>query len=249
MVMSDLFYRRFSLITTCHGRWPQLLRSFETWLAQDYPNIEYVVVASGEDDSPLQLAEHAYFKGRIVRIRNAPFFRPSHYRNLGVSYARGEYLGFVDSDIFLKSSQWVSICVSQLRRYADLVVAKSLYDGADTGGCSGSFATARWLFEKVRGYNENLDDCWGYEDTDLYVRMQRAGGRISTFPDQTLQHQPHTDAERGVNFKQSGVAPRAPKTFIRQLRICDLDDAAHRYEANRLRRFDFVPETITTVEK
>ena len=244
-----MFYRKFSLITLCRDRWLQLAQSFVTWIAQDYPEIEHVVVVSGDDESPYALAQNEHFSGTMLRVRNAPFFRPSHYRNLAVSMATGEYLGFIDADMLMASSQWVSYCASMLKRRADLLVTKTLYDGGDSGGHSGSCAISRWLFEKIRGYNENLDECWGYEDTNLYIRAQRAGGRIASFPAQLLQHQPHGDEDRGRHFKRPEFTPRTPKVFIRQMRVCDHDEDIPPFEANRARRFEFPPETVTRIEQ
>lgn len=244
-----MHYTKFSLITLCMDRWVQLAQSFTTWMMQDYPSIEHIVVLAGDDDAPQAITHHESFAGKLIRVRNSPFFRPSHYRNLGATHATGEYLGFIDADMLTTSNQWISHCVNTLRTCADLVVTQALYDGVDSGGHSGTCAIARWLFEKIRGYNENLDECWGYEDTDFYIRAQRAGGRVFCFPDSMLTHQPHTDDDRARYFKLTEFGPRTPRVFVRQMRICDHDEDIHPYEANRVRRTSFPLEIVTMIEK
>lgn len=239
------YFRKFSLVTICHGRWAHLAMSWSSWAEQDYPNVEHVVVASGYDESPVQLAEDDRFNGPIVRVRNAPYFRPSYLRNLGARISTGEYIGFVDCDVSLHP-QWISACVQSLRERFDIVCNHVMFDGEDSGGSSGTLAMQRWLFEKVRGYNENLDENWGWEDTDLVVRAQRAGGRISSYPLSMAQHRHHNDEIRAISFRGS-LKVRSPKVFLTQIKICEDDKEIHPFEANRVVRLSFPPDVVTKI--
>jgi len=241
MTESVGYYRQFSIISICHNRWSHLAESWISWCHQDYPRVQRIVVVSGEQDSSNLLRESG-FDGVIIRVHNCPYFRPSFLRNLGLLAATGEYLGFVDADITLHPS-WVSHCVSLLRRSSDLLVRKDLYEQRDPGGASGTCAISRWLFEKIRGYNENLDLAWGYEDTDLYLRGQRAGGRFGAYSISLVTHRNHDDVLRGQYFRER-VAPRTPRLLVQHMRTCDLDAAVHPYEANRVRRVSFPPVNL-----
>lgn len=242
-----MYFKKFSLITVCYDRWYHLQHVIRSWFEQDYPKLEFVVVAGGTDDGPLQLVQIEEFHGMVLRIRNAPNYRASYMRNAGAMAAQGEVLGFVDADIVL-DKQWVSYCMMQLQRRYDIVANEGTLNDQDSGGCSGTQALQRWLFEKIHGFNENLDYSWGYEDTDLLVRAQRAGGRPMGYPPSMVRHIKHGDDVRQKHFIGQWE-PRAPRTFMQQLDVCRRDTEIHLYEANRVQRLSFPPDEITKIAK
>jgi hypothetical protein len=224
-----------------------LQHSVQSWYRQDYPQVEYVIVGGPQDDGLKLLPQNEYFHGTLLHVRNAPHYRASYMRNLGVLAATGEILCFVDADIALDPN-WVSFCVAQLKRRFDIVVNSPLLSSKDMGGATGTLAIQRWLFERIRGYNENLDYAWGYEDTDLIVRSQKAGGRVSGYPPAMLRHITHEDSVRSRHFCDEHD-PRAPKTFMQHLKVCQDDCEIHLFEANRVQRLRFPPDEITKIVK
>ena len=242
-----MYFKKFSLITVCYDRWYHLQHVIKSWFVQDYPNIELIVVIGGEDDSPLQIVQSENFRGTVVRIRNASCYRPSYMRNVGAMVSQGEMLGFVDSDIEL-SRYWVSYCVKQLKHY-DIVANENTLNEQDAGGCTGTQSIQRWLFERIHGYNENLDYAWGYEDTDLLIRAQRAGGKPTGYALSMIRHIRHNDDVRKRHFTNKQLIPRSPKIFMQHLDTCRHDAEVHPYEANRVRRLTFPSDEITKITK
>jgi len=166
-------------------------------------------------------------------------------RNIGAAAATGEILGFVDADVYLVP-QWANHCVAQLQQRCDAVINSVTWSEADAGGCTGTCVLQRWLFERVNGFNENLDAAWGYEDTDLLVRLQRAGGRVGSYPVSMVRHINHGDDLRQCHFIGKRQA-RAPGTFMQHLDTCRRDAEVHCYEANRVRRLTFPTPEITQI--
>ncbi len=214
-----------SLITVCHGRWEYLRRVWPSWRAQTWSPIEFVVVAAGPDDSPLQLLREG-FPGKLVRVTNAPYFQLSAWRNVGARYACGEWLAFVDCDILLHpdwARKWMEQCGSgELFRLAHF-----------QKGVVGTCGVARWVYEKVRGYNENMDEQWGLEDYDFYRRVEAAGGRVQGYRGDYLTHLHHSDAARAENMRIKVLDQRNLRKIERE------DRAVHAWETNRRRRCDF----------
>ena len=236
-----------AVITTCFGRWHHLLKSWQNWKQLSGAEIEFVIVAAGPDDAPIKITQDEYFDGVLVRVRNCDYYRPSYLRNVGAKVSRSDYLAFVDADILL-DSRWAAFCVSELVSNADLIVHSSTYNNKDAGGVSGTLAISRWLFEKVNGYSENLDGRWGYEDTDLIIRAQRAGGRVSSYPAHfAAVGTQHSDEDRISNFKYND-APKIPTTYLKQMKVADDDKAIHLFEANRIKRLDFTKSVITLID-
>lgn len=244
---SGLYYRKVSLINVCYDRREHLEASWPSWCAQTYPRVEHVVVV-GHDEAAADISKDRMFQGRVVLVRGCTSYRGCYLHNLGARWSTGEYLCFVDADVRLQDT-WVTYCIGQLTKTHDIVVHESaISPSGDAGGASGTYAIARWLFEKIRGYNENLDGSWGYDDTDVFIRAQRAGGRLATYPSSMVQAAVHDDAVRAKHFSQP-LPPRHARTFLAKMRICDQDEQIHRFEANRVRRLTFPSSSISVIEK
>lgn len=248
MIRTDgLYYRKASLISVCYDRRAHLAAAWPSWRAQTYPRIEHVVVV-GYDESAAGVADDRDFRGRVVVVRGCASYRGCYLHNLGAKWSTGEYLCFVDADVTLRDA-WVAYCVGRLARAYDIVVHKNTMKlSNDAGGSSGTYAISRWLFEKIRGYNENLDGSWGYDDTDVFIRAQRAGGRLTVYPASMAQAASHDDAVRSKHFS-TPLPPRHARTFLAKMRICDLDEQVHRFEANRVRRLTFPSPSVSVIER
>lgn len=79
---------------------PTLGRALDSLLAQDGPDLEILVVASGSRDfrvlSPAVVPGLRDPRVRILRAPSAP--NPAAARNVGLTAARGEWLSFLDDD-------------------------------------------------------------------------------------------------------------------------------------------------------
>lgn len=69
---------------------------------QTYRNIEIILVDDGSTDNSGALAEKMALEDKRVRVFHKENGGSSSARNLGISKARGEYIGFVDSDDFIE---------------------------------------------------------------------------------------------------------------------------------------------------
>lgn len=239
------YERKISIVTVCYRRWHHLRSTIRSWLASDYPSFEVVVVANGDDPDVEYVTRYSDFRGQVLLLDNSPYYRSSYMRNVGALAARGEYLAFVDADVWLHPT-WLSSCMHQLQKDSDIVINDGIVRGRDCGGATGTMAIAKWLFERVHGYNENLDYSWGYEDTDLLIRSQRAGGRVGSYSPELLNHVQHGDSERSKYFCKKHD-PRRSAVFLQHIRECEKDAAIHPFEANRLQRLNFSPDSIRCV--
>jgi len=84
-----------ALIPT-YNRLAQVSRAIDSVLAQTYPVSEVIVVDDGSTDGTADLVEQNY--GSRVRVFRQPNAGVSAARNHGIREARGEWIGFLDSD-------------------------------------------------------------------------------------------------------------------------------------------------------
>jgi glycosyltransferase involved in cell wall biosynthesis len=69
--------------------------ALQSVLAQDYPNLELVVVDDGSTDATPDVVRSVHPKVRLVCQRN---LGPAAARNRGIRESHGEYLAFLDGD-------------------------------------------------------------------------------------------------------------------------------------------------------
>lgn len=74
--------------------------------AQTYRNLEILLVDDGSTDGTGALCDRLAETDERIRVFHKPNGGSSSARNLGIGKARGEYLGFVDSDDFIEPDMY-----------------------------------------------------------------------------------------------------------------------------------------------
>lgn len=106
-----------SIVTPSYNQGQFIGNTIESVLRQSYPNIEYVVVDGASSDNTSEVLER--YRGRINRIISEPDNGQSDAINKGFRLARGELVGWVNSDDILYPN-----CVEEIIR---------LYEGHPDG--------------------------------------------------------------------------------------------------------------------
>lgn len=74
--------------------------------AQTYPNLEIILVDDGSTDKSGALAEKMAMEDKRIVVFHKENGGSSSARNLGISKARGDYIGFVDSDDYIEPEMY-----------------------------------------------------------------------------------------------------------------------------------------------
>jgi len=85
-----------SIVTPSFNSAPFLRECIESVLAQDYPNIEYIVMDGGSTDGTPAILER--FRDRVARIHSAPDFGQGQAINRGLSGSGGDIVAFLNAD-------------------------------------------------------------------------------------------------------------------------------------------------------
>ena len=102
-----------SVIVPVHNVSGYLRECLESVLAQDYRNIEVIVVDDGSTDGSAEIAEEYEQRHARVRVLRLPHSGNGAARNRGIEVARGDLLAFADSDDVVEPGAY-SLMVGQL---------------------------------------------------------------------------------------------------------------------------------------
>jgi glycosyltransferase involved in cell wall biosynthesis len=152
----------------------------------DAPPFEIVVVDNGSRDDTRGLVERQ--DGPLAPVRYVAEPQPNRglARNRGVELARGRYILFCDDDVYVPTG-WIAAHAATQREEDCIVNGPILnvpsydvtpkptpanYSRAFLCTCNASLAKATFL--RVGGFDEGFD-LYGWEDTELGVRLREAG--------------------------------------------------------------------------
>lgn len=117
---------KVSIITSCYNREATIRGAIESVLAQDYPDIEYIVVDGASKDGTLDVINE--YKNRIVKIVSEPDHGMYEAINKGIRLATGDIIGLVHSDDMLYDNHVISDVVKRFEETnADFVYGDGIY--------------------------------------------------------------------------------------------------------------------------
>jgi glycosyltransferase involved in cell wall biosynthesis len=99
--MTNTTYPLVSIVTPAYNQAEYLAETIESVLAQDYPNLEYIVLDDGSSDETPAVLQR--YNGRIQHDRHSNMGQ-ARTLNKGWQRARGTYLGYLSSDDLLYPS-------------------------------------------------------------------------------------------------------------------------------------------------
>lgn len=111
-----------SLIIPVYNAEPYLLRCLDSVLAQDYKELEIVLIDDGSTDgSPIICDKYAKQYNNIM-VWHVPNGGASLARKRGIEVAKGEYFTFIDSDDFV-AANYVSAMYALIEKYGTKIGA------------------------------------------------------------------------------------------------------------------------------
>lgn len=123
-----------SIITPCFNAESTISQTIESVLAQTYRNWEMLIIDDGSTDGSIELIKE--YKSQDNRIKllktQYPSGSPSKPRNIGIDYAKGTYVAFLDSDD-LWMPEKLEKQVAHLKKY-NLALSYSYYEKMDWQG-------------------------------------------------------------------------------------------------------------------
>lgn len=121
---------KISIITACYNRAATIRGAIESVLAQDYEDIEYIVVDGASTDGSLGVIDE--YRGRIAKIISEPDNGMYEAINKGVRAATGDVIGLLHSDDMLYSTDTITKVVARMKETgADFLYGDGLFVNAE----------------------------------------------------------------------------------------------------------------------
>ena len=98
-----------------------LPQCIDSLLAQTHPDLEIILVDDGSKDSSGSICDAYAQQDSRVTVLHQENRGQAAARNLGIREAKGEYIGFVDSDDFVESNMYESMLRAALQHDAQIV--------------------------------------------------------------------------------------------------------------------------------
>ena len=90
----------FSIIMPIYNAATFLKESIQSIISQDFDDYECLLIDDGSKDDSLQIMREFAEQYSQIRIFSHENHGPAYTRNVGIEKARGEYLLFIDSDMY-----------------------------------------------------------------------------------------------------------------------------------------------------
>ena len=117
---------KVSIITTSYNRKHSIRNTIESVLAQDYDNIEYIIIDGASSDGTMDIVNQ--YKEQIALIVSEPDTGIYNAINKGIQLATGDLIGVMHSDDVFFSDNVISSVVKAFKKNeADLVYGNGIF--------------------------------------------------------------------------------------------------------------------------
>jgi glycosyltransferase involved in cell wall biosynthesis len=223
---------RVSIVTISFNQAEYLERTIESVLAQDYPEIEYIVVDPGSTDGSRDIIER--YRSRISKVILRPDRGAADGLNHGFAEATGEIFGFLNSDDLLLPGA-AAKAANFLDKHPDVGVVsghsrlidpddhilRNLYsDRMSVNRCiygavvliQPSTFFRRKVFNHAGGFRPESKACW---DGELFLEMARGGAKFAIVDEFWSAYRIHPLSVTGTKSSAARVIETQAKIFSR----------------------------------
>ena len=121
-----------SIIVPVYNVEKYLERCIESLINQTYQNIEIILIDDGSSDNCGEICDKYAKVDSRIKVIHQVNSGVSVARNAGLMAAKGEYIGFIDSDDFVNSDMYETLLTSMIKNDCDIAIGG--YDYVDETG-------------------------------------------------------------------------------------------------------------------
>jgi glycosyltransferase involved in cell wall biosynthesis len=125
---------KVSIVVPVYNTEKYLRRCLDSLVGQSLKEIEVILVDDGSTDSSGKIAdEYGLIYPDKIKVFHKENDGPSEARNFGLSYARGDYIGFVDSDDYVDTSMFEKLYLKAFEENSHITVCAYVNNDENTG--------------------------------------------------------------------------------------------------------------------
>ena len=116
-----------SIIIPVYNVEQYLNRCIDSVINQTYKNLEIILIDDGSTDNSGKICDEYALKDNRIKVIHKENGGVSSARNVGLDIAKGEYIGFVDSDDFIELDMYETLLNKMLETGSQLIVCNWFY--------------------------------------------------------------------------------------------------------------------------
>lgn len=205
-----------SILMTAYNREQFIAEAIESVLASTYTNFELIIVDDCSEDGTLQVAKNFEAKDKRIRVYSNDMNLGDYgNRNKAASYARGEYIMYVDSDDTIYPGG-IERVINTMLRFPDASFGMRLfYQNCDAYEIEGKEAIRGHYFKKplltigpggtvlkrtflqdIKGYPERYGPA-----NDMYFNLKAASqSKMALIPFEYMNYRLHEGQQKNNRF-------------------------------------------------
>lgn len=156
---------KVSIIVPVYNVENYLRQCLDSVLNQTLKEIEVICVNDGSTDNSKQILEAYRKKDSRIKIINKKNAGQGAARNRGIEYAKGEYIGFVDSDDWIDINMFEKLYKNAKFNNSDIVMCPILLINETDGNLNREIP-----YFDLKCFDEGFDDCvFNYKQTKNFI--------------------------------------------------------------------------------
>jgi glycosyltransferase involved in cell wall biosynthesis len=124
LLPKDKEWPAITIVTPSYNQAQYIEETIYSVLAQEYPNLQYIIIDGGSSDGSVEVIKK--YSSRIDKVIIEPDNGQSHAINKGMALARGELLGWLNSDDMLAPGALFAMALCYLETDADLIAGSCI---------------------------------------------------------------------------------------------------------------------------
>lgn len=160
-----------SIIVPVYNSSMYLDRCIESLINQTYKNIEIILIDDGSKDDSYRICKEYAIKDKRINAIHKKNGGVSSARNLGLKIAKGDYIGFVDSDDYVEKDMY-EVLISSINQNLSQIAICNIYYETENKKQVYSYSTKKNVFSRhefpINMYN--ILSINGYVCNKLYDR-------------------------------------------------------------------------------
>ena len=119
-----------SIIVPVYNTGEYLYKCLDSIIDQNLQEIELILINDGSTDNSAEICDRYSEKDKRVRVIHKKNEGVSIARNVGIRAAKGEYIGFIDSDDWIEKEMYQDMYYHAKNKEADIVMCDvcTVYD-------------------------------------------------------------------------------------------------------------------------